>query len=116
MEDDVLESCQRNASDEVDGIASVKAFPEAMVLVDAFESAEEGAVVEVLVARAGVQLEAPFDGVERVEETLSQHQAESCRSESIQELEHERIIVILVELLVLILRKYLAVEILEDAQ
>lgn len=54
MEHDVLQSRERNASDEVDGIASVEAFTEALILVDAFQSAEECAVVEVLVARAGV--------------------------------------------------------------
>lgn len=54
MEHDVLQSCERNASDEVDGEASVEAFAEALILVDAFQSAEEGAVVEVLVAGAGV--------------------------------------------------------------
>ena len=54
MEHDVLQSRERNASDEVDGIASVEAFTEALTLVDAFQSAKECAVVEVLVARAGV--------------------------------------------------------------
>ena len=116
MEDDVLHSGERNASDEVDGIASVEAFTEALTLVDAFQSAEECAVVEVLVAGAGVQLEAPFDGVERVEETLRQYQAESCGSESVQELEDERMVIIFVELFVLILGEYHSVEILESAQ
>jgi hypothetical protein len=47
---------------------------------------------------------------------LSQYQAESCSSESVQELEDERIVIIFVELFVLILREYHTVEILESAQ